>query len=129
MNLIEISLKVDERVIMETLTRIGISNTKEKILFPSCYLHSIDEKYYIVHFKELFLLKRENAYNNISEEDILRKNAIIYCLKTWDLIDVDIEKIEPYNKFVFVLPHGEKENWEIKHKFNVNSLQGVGNEI
>lgn len=122
LNLIEVIPKVDDKVIIETLTRIGIGNKVQKVIYPSCYLYKEDGRYYIVHFKELFLLTRENAYNSICEDDVLRKNAVIFCLKNWGLIDIEEEKITPYNKFVFVLPHKEKNDWKISHKINLKAL-------
>jgi len=121
-DLLEITLNVEPNVIRETLNRIGIANKKKKILFPSCYLYEENEKYYIVHFKQMFLLTRSNCYNNICEEDILRRNAIAFCLKNWKLIDVDCDDIEPHDKFVFVLPFDEKKDWRINHKFNFKSI-------
>ena len=103
-SLLEIKVLVDDKVIKETCNRIGIANKKNKILYPSCYLYEKDDKFYIAHFKKLFLLEKENAYDNICEDDILRRNAIIYCLQQWGLIQIVDEKmIEPHNKFVFVL--------------------------
>ncbi len=122
-NLIEVKLKVDKKIVIETLSRVGIANKKEKVLYPSCYLYEKDDKNYIVHFKRLFLLEKENAYDNICEEDILRRNAIIYCLKQWNLIDVDESTIEPHNKFIFVLSHAKKSDWSIEHKYNINRLR------
>jgi len=120
--LIEVKLKNLDKVIKETLSRIGIPNKKEKILYPSCYLYEQDGKHYIVHFKKLFMLEREDAYDNMCEEDIERRNAIIYCLKQWGLIEVDESTIEPHNKYVFVLPFKEKKSWQLKHKYNVRTL-------
>ena len=122
-NMVRIEPIADIKVIKETLTRIGIANKKEKILFPSCYIYQNFEDFYIVHFKEMFILTRENGYNNISEEDLERKNSIIFCLKNWGLIDVDMELIENHDKFVYVLPFGQKDQWEICHKFNVNGVE------
>lgn len=120
-NFIEIKLKTKRQCIVETLERMGIANRKEKILYPSCYIFNIKEKDYILHFKQLFPLLRRNSYNNISEEDIERRNSVIYCLKDWDLIDVDEKIIEPHNKFIFVLPYVEKNDWKIYHKFNLQN--------
>lgn len=120
---IQIIPKADVRVIKETLSRIGIPNKKKKILYPSCYLYQNFEDYYIVHFKSLFTLTRTSGYKNLSEEDIERKNSIIFILQNWDLIEVK-DDITPHNKYVFVLPFNQKRNWQICHKFNVN-----GNEI
>ena len=124
LNLVEVKLKIDERVIKETLTRIGIVNKKEKILYPTCYLINQDDKYYIVHFKQLFLLENENSYNNISSDDYVRRNAIIKCLLDWNLIEIDdINIIKPYDMFVYVLSSKDKNSWQIKHKYNINKFE------
>ena len=124
-NLLEVKILVDDKVIKETLNRIGICNKKEKVLYPSCYLYEKDGKHFLVHFKQLFLLTRETAYNAICEDDILRRNAIAFCLKNWGLIEVADESIEPHNKFVFVLPHNQKQDWKISHKFNFRSINSI----
>ncbi len=110
---------VSEKIVIETLQRIGIINRKEKILYPSCYLYKKDDRYFLAHFKQLFLLEG-NGYNNISQEDIKRLNSIAYCLFSWELIDVDLKKIEPYDTKVFVLPHKEKKDWKISHKYKIH---------
>lgn len=124
-NLLEVKVLVDSKVIKETLNRIGICNKKKKILYPSCYLFEKDGKNYLVHFKELFLLTRETAYNAICEDDLLRRNAIAFCLRQWGLIEVEEEKILPHNKYIFVLPHNQKNEWHISHKFNFRSLNSI----
>jgi len=120
--MIEVKLKADKKVIIETVSRIGIANKKKKILFPSCYFYEKDGKTYIAHFKELFQLTRENAYNTICEDDILRLKATVFCLQNWCLIDVKPEDIEPHNKYVFVLNFKDKKDWIISHKFNIKNL-------
>ena len=56
--LLEISLPASEDFlrVKETLTRIGISSKKENILFQSCHILQKKGKFYLVHFKEMFLL-------------------------------------------------------------------------
>jgi hypothetical protein len=120
--MIEIGLKCDKKVIQETMTRIGIANKKEKVIYPSCYFYEADGKNYIAHFKELFKLTRNNAYNNMCLDDELRLKAVCFCLRNWGLIDVSDEDINPSNKYVFVLPFKEKSQWRILHKFNIKSL-------
>ena len=39
------------------------------------------------------------------------------------MVDVDEELIEPHNNFVFVLPHNQKKDYMIVHKFNIGALQ------
>lgn len=119
MELLEINLLVEPKVVIETCNRIGIANKKEKILYPSCYLYNKDDTYYLVHFKQMFELTRKDCYNNICDEDIVRRNAIAFCLKNWGLIMVEDVLIEPHNKFVYVLPYAEKRDWKISHKINI----------
>jgi len=120
---LEIKLLKDDKVIIESLTRIGIPNRNKGILYPSCYLYQKDGKTFLCHFKQMFSLIREDAYNNITDEDINRRNAIAFCLKKWGLIDVAEEAIQPHNITIFVLPYGEKSKWEITHKFNRNLIK------
>lgn len=120
-DLLSITPLVDTKVINETLNRIGVANKKEKILYPSCYLWKIENTYYLIHFKQLFFITRDEGYNNISPSDISRRNAIAFCLKNWKLISVNEEEIKNKDEFVFVLPFSEKPNWIIQHKFNIKS--------
>jgi len=124
-HMIEVKLLADKKVIVETLSRIGIANKKKKILFPSCYIYEQDDKNYIVHFKELFALTRENSYNNVCLEDELRLKATVFNLKNWGLIEVDDSVIDPHNTFLFVLPFKEKNQWQISHKYNTKNLYNV----
>ena len=42
--------------IRETLTRIGVASRKDQKLYQSCHILHKQGRYFIVHFKELFLL-------------------------------------------------------------------------
>ena len=42
--------------VRETLTRIGVASRSEKKLYQSCHILHKQGRYYIVSFKELFLL-------------------------------------------------------------------------
>jgi len=120
---VEVKLLVDENVVKETLSRIGIVNKTKKVIYPSCYLIKEFDSYYIFHFKELFSVMKSNTYNNVSLDDIRRKNSIIFCLKQWKMIDVDMDLIEPHDFYIFILPYKDKKDYKIIHKFNVSSLQ------
>jgi len=123
MKLLKVELLADKKVIQETLNRIGISNKKKKILYPSCYIYEDQDEFFLVHFKQLFTLSRDDAYDNISEQDILRRNSIAFCLKNWGLIDIEDKFISPHDSYVFVLPHNEKREWTITHKINLYTLR------
>ena len=127
--LLEIEPLVDIKVIKETLSRCGVANKKTKVLYPSCYIFEQDGRCFLAHFKELFLLTRDNSYNNLSEDDIVRRNSIAFCLRNWELINVDDEAIEKHDKFIFVLNHKDKKDWQVSHKFNIRSLESINTNI
>ena len=79
--LVEVELPNEESFlkVKETLTRIGIASKKEKKLFQSCHILHKQGKYYIVHFKELFML--DGKINNFDEEDKGRRNTIVGLLQ------------------------------------------------
>lgn len=121
--LIEVTLKQpdDFLKIKETLTRIGVASKKDKILFQSCHILHKQSKYYIVHFKELFLL--DGKPSNFTDNDIARRNAIINLLDEWDLLEIvnptSIQNnMVPVNQLK-IIPFKEKQNWELVPKYNI----------
>ena len=70
--------------IRETLTRIGVASRKDKTLYQSCHILHKQGRYYIVHFKELFIL--DGKPTNFSENDQARRNTIANLLVEWNLI-------------------------------------------
>ena len=57
-NMLEVTLNEpdDFLKIRETLTRIGVASRKDNKLYQSCHILHKQGRYFIVHFKELFLL-------------------------------------------------------------------------
>ncbi len=117
-DLIEVECLVNEKIIIESLSRCGIPNKKEQILYPSAYLYKKDDKTYLSHFKEI-LVDRDNGFDNISQSDLERRNSIIFCLFSWELINVNLSQIEPHDSYVFILPFAEKKNWKIYNKIRM----------
>lgn len=106
--------------VKETLTRIGIANNKTKQLYQSCHILHKKNKFYIVHFKEMFLLDGKSS--SISEEDIERRNAIANLLEDWGLVTiVDKNKTEETSGLnrIKVLAFKEKDNWELVPKYTI----------
>ena len=66
-NMLEITLGEpdDFLKVRETLTRIGVASRRDKKLFQSCHILHKQGRYFIVHFKELFLLdgKKQTSSN------------------------------------------------------------------
>ena len=109
--------------VKETLTRIGIKGRRfdpdsKRILYQSCHLLHKRGKYYIVHFKELFLL--EGRQTTISEDDMNRRNSIALDLQRWNLIKI-VNPIKEYKKSVAyaVISFSDKGNWELNPKYTV----------
>ena len=90
--LLEIKLLVDPNIVKETLSRIGIIDKKEKIIYQSCHLLKQFDTYYLVHFKQLFTMSTgKNGYHgfgNVSLEDIERRNSIAFLLIKWNMISI-----------------------------------------
>lgn len=104
--------------IRETLTRIGIASYQQKKLIQSCHILHKRERYYIVHFKELFRL--DGKPSDFTEDDKARRNKIVNLLAQWKLVTlVDPRKsLEPQvhaNKIV-IIPFKEKNNWLLESK-------------
>lgn len=107
--------------VKETLTRIGVSSRKDKILYQSCHILHKQGLYYITHFKELFAL--DGKPSNISDNDIQRRNAIAKLLEEWGLIEIvnpDIigEDIAPLYQ-IKIISFKEKSEWQLVTKYNI----------
>jgi len=72
--------------IKETLSRIGVASNRNRALYQTCHILHKRERYYIVHFKELFILDGRN--NNMTIEDVIRRNYIARLVDDWDLCKV-----------------------------------------
>lgn len=107
--------------VRETLTRIGVSSRKEKVLYQSCHILHKQGKYYIVHFKELFAL--DGKLSTITENDIQRRNAIANLLEEWGLIkiqnyDIVENNMAPIHQ-IKIISFKEKDDWELIAKYNI----------
>ena len=108
--------------VRETLTRIGVASRNEKKLYQSCHILHKQGRYYIVHFKELFLLDGKNS--DFSDNDLQRRNRITKLLSDWGLVDVVNEQmIEEASSIsqIKILPHKEKAEWELIPKYSIGS--------
>jgi len=123
-SMLEVSLNEpdDFLKIRETLTRIGVASRKEKKLFQSCHILHKQGRYFIVHFKELFLL--DGKKSNLEENDIARRNTIAQLMSDWGLITIDnAEQVKPLAPLrqIKIIPYKEKTKWELCPKYNIGS--------
>ncbi len=108
--------------VRETLTRIGVASRKEQKLFQSCHILHKQGRYFIVHFKELFLL--DGKKSNLEENDIARRNTIAQLMSDWGLIDIEqADRAKPLAPLrqIKIIPYKEKGNWELCPKYNIGS--------
>ena len=122
-NLLEITLEKEDDFlkIKETLTRIGVSSKTENKLWQSCHILHKKGKYYIVHFKELFLL--DGLSSSIDENDIGRRNTIAKLLQEWGLLKIvdptRIEGVQAGVNQIKIIPFKDKNNWELIPKYHI----------
>ena len=107
--------------VRETLTRIGVASRKDKKLFQSCHILHKQGRYFIVHFKELFLLDGKKA--NLEESDIARRNTIATLMGDWGLIEVQGEtsELQAPLRQIKIIPFKEKSEWELCPKYNIGN--------
>ena len=108
--------------VRETLTRIGVASRKEKKLFQSCHILHKQGRYFIVHFKELFLLDGKKA--NLEDTDLARRNTIATLMSDWGLVDIqDTTSAKPLAPLrqIKIIPFKEKNQWELCPKYNIGN--------
>lgn len=108
--------------VRETLTRIGVASRKDNTLFQSCHILHKQGRYFIVHFKELFLL--DGKKSNLEENDIARRNTIATLMSDWGLLSIDnkdqAQPIAPLRQ-IKIIPFKEKNNWILQPKYNIGN--------
>ena len=123
-DMLEIGLKEpdDFLKVRETLSRIGVASRKEKKLYQSCHILHKQGRYFIVHFKELFLL--DGKKSNLEDNDIARRNTIVTLLSDWGLVQIiDRSKLgecAPLRQ-IKIIPHKEKNEWELCTKYSIGN--------
>ena len=126
-SMVEVTLQNDEDFlkVKETLTRIGVASRKNRALYQSCHILHKQQKYYIVHFKELFAL--DGKPTNFDKEDLARRNTIVNLLEEWGLVkildpEVTAEPTAPLSQ-TKIISFKDKDQWELIPKYNIGKSQ------
>lgn len=121
--LIEVTLPEpdDFLKIRETLSRIGVASKKDRTLYQSCHILHKQGKYYILHFKQLFLL--DGKKSDFSDDDRGRLNTIANLLAEWNLLALvnpakSEDPVSPLSQ-IKILSHKEKNDWILVTKYNI----------
>lgn len=108
--------------VRETLTRIGVASRKEQKLFQSCHILHKQGRYYIVHFKELFILDGKKA--NLEKSDVERRNTIATLLSDWGLVEIQNKEVAvdcaPLRQ-IKIIGFKDKDHWELCPKYNIGN--------
>jgi len=107
--------------VKETLQRIGVAS-KDKTLIQTAHILHKKSRYYLVHFKELFLL--DGKKSTLTENDIARRNSIAMLLEEWELLDIvgddDLDPTVPVSQLK-IIPFKERSQWKLIQKYNLGS--------
>lgn len=124
---VEIQLihKNDFLKVKETLQRIGISSKKTKTLFQSVHILHKKERYWLMHFKEMFIL--DGKKSDFTDDDKARRNTIAALLEEWNLLKViKPETIKepraPLSK-IKILSFKEKSEWTLATKYSIGKVK------
>ena len=108
--------------VRETLTRMGVASRKEQKLFQSCHILHKQGRYFLVHFKELFLL--DGKKSNLETSDLERRNTIAQLLSDWGLVNIvnksDCEDKAPLRQ-IKIVSFRDKSTWELCPKYNIGN--------
>jgi hypothetical protein len=108
--------------VRETLTRIGVASRKDNKLYQSCHILHKQGRYFIVHFKELFLL--DGKKSNLEENDIARRNTIAQLMSDWGLITIEsqnnLQELAPLRQ-IKIISYKDKDNWNLCPKYNIGN--------
>ena len=108
--------------VRETLTRIGVASRKDNKLYQSCHILHKQGRYFIVHFKELFLL--DGKKSNLEENDIARRNTIAQLISDWGLITIESQNnlgpMAPLRQ-IKIISFKEKDQWNLCPKYNIGN--------
>jgi hypothetical protein len=110
--------------VRETLTRIGVASRKDRKLYQSCHILHKQGRYFIVHFKELFVL--DGKPSTITENDIQRRNTIAVLLSDWGLITINSNeqaKDRAPLRQIKVISFKERNEWELCPKYNIGNTR------
>lgn len=110
--------------VRETLTRIGVASRKDRKLYQSCHILHKQGRYFIVHFKELFVL--DGKPSTITENDIQRRNTIAVLLSDWGLLSInntEQSKDRAPLRQIKVLSFKERDEWELCPKYNIGNTR------
>lgn len=123
-SMLEVTIKQpdDFLKVRETLTRIGVASRRDNTLFQSCHILHKQGRYFIVHFKELFLL--DGKKSNLETTDMERRNTIATLLQDWGLVSIvnpEVAQDCAPMRQIKIISYKEKSKWNLQPKYNIGN--------
>ena len=111
--------------VKETLSRIGVASTKNgNTLYQSCHILHKQGRYFILHFKELFML--DGKPSDFTLDDLRRRNTISILLSDWGLIRLakrnEIKETTDLKK-IKIISFKDKINWILEEKYAIGNVK------
>ena len=122
--LVEVKFLRHEKVIFETLQRIGLVNVRKKFLTRLVHVFNYNNKRYLAHYKMLYDLKGKES--TLNDEDLQRFYTVLNLLEEWGHIEIVDHKKEAINKVgvnmksVYFLKHEDSKDWKINKNYTFN---------
>jgi hypothetical protein len=111
--------------VRETLTRIGVASKKEiNTLWQSCHILHKQGRYFIVHFKELFML--DGKPSDFTIDDLGRRNTISQLLSDWGLVHVVKSQAMTEKstlRQIKIISHKDKAQWNLVAKYSIGQVK------
>ena len=137
---IEIKLSDNQnfRKIRETLSRIGRSTKVDGqlTLYQTCYILKKGGKFYITHFKELYMLDDSNdGFSDVEingemtffgTEDEKRRNTIVKLLVDWGLCEMSNDNDSPRFENtkvarLHIIKYNEIDKWVCESTYDIGN--------
>lgn len=110
--------------VVESLTRMGVKSVSQNdgkdVLWQSAHLLHKKGRYFICHFKHLFLLDGKADKTVLTEEDFNRTVCVASLLQKWGLVKVVGELPETKKTTLTIIPFKDKSNWVLKTKYSMS---------
>lgn len=112
--------------VKETLSRIGVASTREfNTLYQSCHIFHKQGRYYIAHFKEMFMI--DGRPSDFTVGDFMRRNTIAQLLSDWGLVNI-VTPLLPEAcatmRNIKVIAHKDRNTWTLLAKYCIGNTKG-----
>ena len=120
--------------VKETLTRIGtcITDNNSKTLFQISHILHKKGKYYITHYKQMYMFDGKISNTELTEIDVMRNKYIAKMLRDWGLIKLVNDESIVYDTLIKldikIVKFSESRQWKLKPKYFNTYKQYSGNK-